>query len=272
MHNISSSLQNHLEQPVTTLATCWNLTRADKHTLGFTDHDQDLVFQETTYQARSGLSASAIRTRDDLAINHLNINGMLEHDVITEADILAGLYDHAQLEVFMVNYMDLSQGPLQLQKGWIGEVTLQENHWFADIHGLTEPLSQTIGSLYSPACRATFGDHQCKISMQDWTVTGTVDSVIDQQRFSDPNRTESNGWFDYGNITWNSGLNQGLDMEVKQFHQQIITLTLPLPYPIQTNDQYQLTVGCDKQFTSCIHKFDNAMRFRGEPHLLGVDR
>ena len=37
---------------------CWSLTRRDGLTLGFTDHDRDLVFSGITFAARSGLEAA----------------------------------------------------------------------------------------------------------------------------------------------------------------------------------------------------------------------
>jgi len=39
MKSITPQLQNHLEQEVTTLTTCWRLTRRDGTVLGFTELD-----------------------------------------------------------------------------------------------------------------------------------------------------------------------------------------------------------------------------------------
>ena len=36
-------------------------------------------------------------------------------------------------------------------------------------------------------------------------------------------------------------------------------------------DAFTVTAGCDKSFRTCKAKFDNAVNFRGFPHVPGVD-
>ena len=55
MKNLSSALQAHLDSGATTLAWCWRLTRRDGTRLGFTDHDRDIAFDATTYEAAANL-------------------------------------------------------------------------------------------------------------------------------------------------------------------------------------------------------------------------
>jgi uncharacterized phage protein (TIGR02218 family) len=33
----------------------------------------------------------------------------------------------------------------------------------------------------------------------------------------------------------------------------------------------EIREGCDKRFETCVARFDNAVNFRGEPHLPGTD-
>ena len=80
------------------------------------------------------------------------------------------------------------------------------------------------------------------------------------------------GWFDFGKLTWLTGDNAGLSMEVKQYMPGQLTLALPMPYPIQIGDVYEVHPGCDKQLATCIGKFDNVANFRGEPYVPGTDR
>jgi hypothetical protein len=53
---ISAGLQTHIAGEVTTLATCWKMTRRDATVLGFTDHDADIVFDSVTYKAATGFN------------------------------------------------------------------------------------------------------------------------------------------------------------------------------------------------------------------------
>ncbi len=47
---------------------------------------------------------------------------------------------------------------------------------------------------------------------------------------------------------------------------------MPMPYAIMVGDSYSVVAGCDKIFSTCAGRFDNAVNFRGEPHVPGTDR
>jgi hypothetical protein len=81
------------------------------------------------------------------------------------------------------------------------------------------------------------------------------------------------GYFDYGVITMTSGASVGLSMEVKSYSPGVITLQLPLPFGCGAGNTYTLLAGCGKRFDEdCVARYDNAINFRGEPHVPGMDR
>ena len=51
-----------------------------------------------------------------------------------------------------------------------------------------------------------------------------------------------------------------------------LSLFLPALYPIQVGDAFTIRPGCDKTFATCQAKFDNAINFRGFPHVPGNDQ
>lgn len=276
MKTISTALATHIAGEVTTLATCWKLKRRDGIIIGFTDHDADLIISGVTYESETGFTPSAIANTAALNVDNLDVQGMLSAGFVTESDIFAGKYDFAEIEIFQVNYKDLSQGTLKLRRGWLGEVSLHKQQFIAEVRGLTQRLSQTIGELYSPSCRAALGDSRCKINLAIHTVTGSVTTAISGQSFYDTARTETSDIFTFGNITFTSGANSGLSMEVKEYRKNAsdgkITLVLPMPYAIALGDNYSLTKGCDKSISTCFSRFNNVVNFRGEPYVPGLDR
>lgn len=277
MKQVSAALEAHLAGEVTTLATCWKLRRRDNTVLGFTDHDRNILFESIDYLAATGFTPTAIENSATLAVDNLDVDGMLSSGSITEADILAGKYDFAEIEIFQVNYEDLTQGSLKLRRGWLGEVSLQKQRFVAEVRGLTQRLSQTIGELYSPSCRAALGDGRCKVNLALHTVTGSVTTAISAQEFRDSARTEVSGLFSFGNITFTNGANNELSMEVKEYIHSVsgggsFILALPMPYPVGTGDTYSLTKGCDKTLKTCFERFNNVINFRGEPSVPGLDR
>lgn len=272
MKTISAELNSHLLEETTTLATCWKLTRRDGVNLGFTSHDRDLVIDAITYKAATGFTPSMIASSSNLAVDNLDVEGMLSGDAITETDIHAGLYDFAEIAIFQVNYDDLSQGKLRLRSGWLGEVSYGSNKFIAEVRGLTQKLTKTLGELFSPACRASLGDARCKVNLSTYTFTGAITSVTSNSVFKDTSRSETSGYFDYGVITFTSGANDGLAMEVKSFVDKTITLVMPMPFTLAVSNTYSISAGCDKTFETCIARFNNAINFRGEPHLPGIDK
>lgn len=272
MQTLSTALTNHLAQEVTTLATCWSITRRDAVVQYFTEHDADIVVDVHIYLAASGMSASAVSSQSGLAVDNLEFEGMLSADAIAETDILSGRYDHAQVEIFMVNYADPSAGKLALKTGWLGEVTLRGGQFIAEVRGLSSRLQQTIGEVYTRSCRAALGDARCGVNLASSTVTGTVSAAEGAYAFTDNARTQVNGYFAYGTVTFTSGANNGYSMEVRDFTGKRFELFLPMPKPIAVGDAYTAVAGCDKAFDTCIGRFNNAVNFRAEPHVPGMDK
>jgi uncharacterized phage protein (TIGR02218 family) len=146
----SAALAAHLEQEVTTLATCWTLTRTDGLVLGFTDHDRDLVIEGLTYRAASAYSRSAIASRAGLAVDNLDLEGLLDAEAITEEDLRAGRFDRAAIEVFLVSWQALGQGVVKLRRGTLGEVRLQGGLYRAELRGMAQALTAPAVEVYTP--------------------------------------------------------------------------------------------------------------------------
>lgn len=272
MQTLPADFAAHLAQEVTTLATCWSITRKDGVRLYFTGHDRDITREGVVYVAADGMSPSAVSSQSGLAVDNLEFEGMLSAASITEADILSGRYDHAEISIFMVNYADPDMGILPLKTGWLGEVTLQGGQFVAEMRGLSARLQQTIGEVYTRACRATLGDARCGIDLAAHTVSGTVTAVEANFAFTDSTQTQEGDYFAGGIVRFTSGANTGLSMEVRDFGAGRFGLFLPLPGAIAIGDSFTASAGCDKQFETCIRRFNNAINFRGEPHVPGTDK
>lgn len=272
MKSISSSLQAHLEGEVTSLATCWKISRRDGTVLGFTDHDETLTVEGVSYHAETGFTPSAHASSADLQVDNQEVEGVLEAGFLTEEDILAGRYDFAEVEVFQVNYQDLTQGRLIIRTGTLGEIRLHGSRFIAEMRGMSQPLAQMLGQLFSPGCRASFGDMRCKKDLAAYTVEAVVSAVTSRRVFEAEGLGEANGYFDFGKVTFTSGANEGLSMEVKEYTLGKVTLALPMPYTISPADAFSVSAGCDKSFATCVGRFANALNFRGEPHVPGLDK
>lgn len=272
MRTASSNLTAHLASEVITLAACWKLTLTDGTVMGFTDHTSDLTISSQLYVASTGFSPTSIETKDKFAVDNLDVAGILDAAAITEADIMAGKYDFAEIEIFMVNVADLTQGIVLHRRGWLGEVSLKNGQFIAEVRGLAQKLSQNIVELYSPTCRAVLGDGRCKVNLAGFTAIGAVDTVTSRQVFISDSMTQAAGYFSGGEVEWLTGANAGRRMEIKEFSNTQFTLVLPMPNNIAAGDTFNAVAGCDKTFETCVAKFNNAVNFRGEPHVPGMDK
>lgn len=272
MRSASAQLTAHLAGEVTSLAVCWQLSLVDGTVMGFTDHVADLVISGVTYQAATGFSPTAIESKDRFSVDNLDVEGVLDSSAITEADIMAGKYDFAEILIFEVNVTDLSQGAYTPRRGWLGEVSIKSSQFIAEVRGLSQKLSQNIVELYSPTCRAIFGDNRCKANKASYTFTGSVNTVTSRQVFISNAMTQAAGYFSSGEVEWLTGANAGRRMEIKEFSNKQFTLALPMPNAVAVGDTFKAVAGCDKTITTCATKFANGTNFRGEPYVPGMDK
>ncbi len=272
MKTASSNMNTHITGEVTSLATCWKVTRKDGLIFGFTDFDRDLTVESIIYIAATGYTRSAIHTIANLAVDNLDIESALDSEILTAGDLRAGVWDGATVEIFLVNWANLANGKIILKRGTIGEVELQDVTFKAELRGLTQALSQQIVELYTPDCRADLGDSRCKVNLAALTVTGAVTDMTDRRSFGDSSRTEENAYWNGGLITWTSGGNTGRKMEIKSFVAGAFTLYLPMESNIAVGDEYTMRPGCDKSFATCKARYSNVKNFRGEPHVPGNDQ
>lgn len=273
MKTRTPALSAHQAQSCTTLAWCWKVTRRDAAVFGFTSHDQPIVFAGTTYEAASGFTPSAIAASSDLAVDNLEVNGLLTSASITEADLLAGVWDGAHVEVFEVNWADLSQGRMLLRTGTLGNVSAGRSAFTAEVRGLTQALQQPVGRVYAPQCDASLGDARCGVNVAALSVAGTVTAASGRRSFYDSTRAEPADWFGAGLLTFTSGANAGLSVEV-QTHGAggTFLLALPMPHDLVAGDTYTVAPGCRKRRTEdCAGKFSNVVNFRGFPDVPGND-
>ena len=164
MKTISAGLNTHMQQAVTSLCTCWLVTRQDGVIFGFTDHDEDILYNGVNYVAQTGFLRSAISNTATAQVSELEVNGFLDSASLTEVDLRAGLFDYAEVRLFMLNWADLTQGEMKLRKGLFGECTITSTGQFKiELRGLVQRLSQTVGRTYQQPCDADLGDKRCTV-------------------------------------------------------------------------------------------------------------
>lgn len=271
MKTMSAELKAHYASGTTTLATCVRAMPRFAQMVGTTTHDRDLVINGELYVAAAGYLGSDVESTSALNPDNLEIQGFLHSPTITDEDIHSGKWDYAAIEMFQVNYADLTMGKDILRRGTLGEVKGGRSKFTAELRGLMQAYSRTIVRLTTQDCTADLGDARCKINLTTCTVTGTVGTISENRVIGDSARSEAADWFTGGKLTFTSGLNAGLSMEVKQSVAGTLTLHERMPFQIAEGDAYSLYAGCTKRAQEdCKGKFNNILNFRGFPDLPGA--
>lgn len=274
---MDAAFQAHLATGLTTLARAWAIARPDGMVLGFTDHDRDLVFDGITFHADSGMTASALSQTTGLSVDNAEAMGVLRDARLSEADIIAGRYDGAEVRVWLVNWTAVDQRALRF-RGSLGEIRRAGGAFHAELRGLSEALNRPLGRIYQKPCTAVLGDMACGIDLTTpgYGVAVPVLSLAAPDKVViAPQPGFEAGWFQHGRLVVHSGAAAGLGAPIKRDEPgpagRSITLWTVLRAPVVAGDVVQLLAGCDKRFDTCRFKFDNALNFQGFPDIPSED-
>lgn len=190
MKAASAGFDAHLQQEVTSLATCWKVKRTDGVIIAATSLDIDVPYDlasdgegdgELMYKAATGYNRSALENTADFKIGNMELQGLIESTTITKEDIRAEIYDFAQVWIFQVNWKDLSDGELAMQHGYLGQISLRNDIFVAEFRDLLDLFLTEIGDIVTEDCPLDLFDDKCRVQELpiDWapstayTVTNT---------------------------------------------------------------------------------------------------
>lgn len=275
MRTIPTGLAAHLAGAATTLATCWIVRRRDGAVYGFTDHDRTLTVDAVACAPATGFDRTAASRATGFAVGEEEIAGALSSDLIAEADLAAGVWDGAAVEVHLVNWSTPTERML-LRSGTLGEVTRADGAFRAEVRGPAHALDQPTGRNFGRTCDAELGDARCGVALGPLTVAATVAETDAAGRI----RVTGAGafaarWFARGRLTVAAGPRAGFSTVLEDHLVDGSDVWLvpwrPLAVALPAGTALSLVAGCDKRFETCREKFANADAFRGFPHVPGRD-
>lgn len=264
------------EPCVTHRCDIWLFTRKDGVELAFTSHDMDVPFMGHTAKACGSLTPGATEQSADVAsVGSLTLQGIINHSDIQEADLYAGAYDDALVEVWRVSWdRAIPETPVRLAAGWIGKVEHGEAGWTVEILGPAARLAQqSITEVFTPSCRWVFGSPQCGVDLYFYEQAAVAILSPDRSTiFADVDDPHLSAQWNNGSILFTSGRNAGYVIETKtvDFTSGLIRTWLPAPYPVGPGDTFLLRPGCDKSKVAC-QLYSNYINFGGFADIAGQD-
>ena len=273
----AAGLYAHLATGATTVCRAWAVVRRDGTVYGFTDHDRDLAFEGVAFLASTGLTARALQQTTGLSVDNTEALGALSDASVSEADLLAGRFDGAEVRAWLVNWASVVDRVLQF-RGTFGEVSRAGGAFQAELRGLTEGLNQPQGLAYQRGCSAVLGDGKCRFDLTQpgYFTQRAVEEVVDQRVFRFAGFAGfDDRWFERGRLVGVTGAASGLVGLVKNDRivgsVREIELWQSLGSDLVAGDLIRIEAGCDKRAATCRVKFANFLNFRGFPHIPGED-
>lgn len=259
-----------------TLARAWRIERTDGTVLGFTDHDEPVAFGGTRFEAASSIDAALAEASLGLNVETSEIAGALASDALDEADLAAGLYDGAEVWLFVFDWTDPALHR-RMATYTIGEVTRIDGAFRAELRGLTERLERGTARRFRRQCDAELGDSRCGVDLSaSGMTTDTEILAVEGSRLTlrDDGMGEDDR-FDGGTLSWIEGPNAGTPARIVRSRRvdgsRLVETWRPVGHRVEAGDRVRLTVGCDKSFATCGARFANRINFRGFPYLPGND-
>lgn len=273
MRQISEEFAARIAADTTSLCHCWRFARRDGAVFGATDHDGELAFDGVVFAPAAGLELVSLESSCGLAPGRATGHGALSLDFIANADLDAGLWEGARVDVWRVDWRAVEHR-INVWSGVLSEVVRSGSAYSAELVSLKASLERSIGRVYSRRCDADVGDARCSVDLEDpaYRASGMVEQLTGGLAFrSDAVSAFAGGWFTGGRLTWTSGVNDGLVARIVRHAGDALELSGVVRGAIAEGDAFTVAAGCDKAFETCRVKYANATRFRGFPHMPGPE-
>ena len=262
MRTIPVNLLAHKRGSATTLCGLIRIETLDGEVLGLTTLDRDVTYDdgrgEVVYKAAVGFEPASIYAAGDFGVDNTEFKALVPaFDLdLSEYRVNSGAYNYAKFWLMEVNYEDLTQGHWTVMHGTLGEMKSVDGiTLFGELRSLMDNFRKPIVQLDSLSCRARFGSQPgeerfpCGFDASVLWTSSTIGTVgaESNRTFTDPARTEADGFYEPGLVQILTGLNAGHYSEVERsLATGQIDLAFPTPYPMSAGDEYRIRRDCNK--------------------------
>ena len=254
--------------PLTSIALCWRLERRDGAGLALTSHDGTVTQDEIAFVPTPGITPAAVSRSLGLEPDSGEIAGALSSDSLDADDLALGRWDGARVRLTAVDWAASEAPPIELLAGELGEMATRGESFSAELRGAAWRLEQPVCPGTSPGCRAHFGDKKCRVDLAGRSSFASVIASSGSALLLD--RSIGSGYL-LGRLRYLQGANCGLSTTIIAVDGATVRVRDLARQPIESGCRIAVREGCDKRFETCTARFDNAVNFRGEPHLPGND-
>lgn len=295
--NISSPLLAAISSGAFLPAILARITLSNGTIYGYTSADEVITVEGVDHFPTEAVEMSSLASSVGASVDNSSIKGIARDNRVDEDEIDAGSFDGAEYVLTLVDRLNLSAGELILQKGSLGELSIEDGRFEFEQRGLSSRIRVASSDETTKLCRCRrLGDAQCKVNLagtvqgRSIRATRTVLTAPTAKEVRFSSEGAPTGFYTYGYVRFISGANDGIEREIKD-HTLLagsvakVELRLPFPYAIDPSDQAVLTAGCNRKLKyddkggvteprvgSTCEQFGNGVNFHGEHFLPGNEQ
>lgn len=269
-----------------------NLVKADLFTitlnggtpLRWTNRDRAIKFGGFTFEPGPTISDSGVKQTVGVKVDGISItmagderhtiNGLplsefarrngLDGAIVQIDRIFGESYDQLYTVGPTGSYVRFKGKFSEALDGSDDEITLMAASWL-ELLDVNMPAD-----LYQASCLNALFDGRCGLSRAAYEASSAVASGLTPTTSSfRTGLAQANGYYALGTIVFTSGANNGLRRTIRSYANSggLVGLVLPLPAAPAIGDTFKAYPGCDLAQATCSGKFNNLLRFRGQPYI-----
>lgn len=254
------------------------LTLVSGQVIRYSGSDRPVTINGNTYVLGPLITRGRTSVKVGIEVDSLEITLACDSSIaVNGASLLSfsrlGGFDGARVELqraYAANAASDWIGSVLLFAGKVGPVAPSRYEVKLTVKSDLQLLDVMVPrNVYQPGClNDLFEPSTCGLLRAAWTFVGQATGASDATRTIVPNNlSNAAGFFDMGVATFTSGANAGVKRTVRSYSPTSMVVIAPWPFAVAAGDAFKVEAGCDKTKPTCELKFDNRVRFRGQPYI-----
>lgn len=284
MRSLTAGLISSLSGSTDTFGLACLITRVDSTAQRFTNIQTTTTFDSNAFTAVPGIfiksfpfQANQGSTRIDVELAGAFAADEVGHlEFFDTNDVRDGLYDEAQIVVYLCDHQNAASSLGVIFSGTIGEVNLTDRGKITfECNGLLSKSGTIIVEHRTPTCRNWLYDERCTINQASFSETGTV-TASSGFSVTFTGVTAVTDYYNLGPFTILSGRSKGRVYEIRNYTQsgasQSVNLYLPPDASLAVGNTFKISRGCDYTMgANGCGKYSNQLNAQMDNHVPGQD-
>ena len=244
-----------------------------------TTSSSEIEFENNTYQVANAVDLSAQGEELSGSAYDVQMQGAIDSDLLTNADLNNGVYRGARIDEYIVDPKYPYAGAIRSYTYFIKEIEWDGEVFQADCGGIQDSVRMKKGGTFSRQCVVPLFSTHCGLSREanqfPSTVPAPVTGVSSRRKFTSqgfPNGNNPADHFIFGTVKFMSGANEGRFATIISYQDDEFILAQHMPFEIKATDTFFAYPGCQKTTDHCANKFNtnNLRNFQGNPFVRGA--